>query len=87
MEPRFYSSLNFVGRYDNVARDAQALLERIGAWEEFGKDGWGLLGNESIFHHTAEIHQDVVQGYFNNTEIKNLYKAFEVYNTFPSIIS
>jgi hypothetical protein len=83
MEPRFYPLLNFVGQYENVARDAQNLLERIGAWEEFGKTGWGRSGKESIFQGTTEIQQDVVQQYFNNTEIQKIYKAFEVYETFP----
>ena len=29
--------------------DAKALLESIGAWDDYGKSGWGPYGNESIF--------------------------------------
>jgi hypothetical protein len=83
MEPRFYSSLNFVGHYQNMAREARDLLERIGAWEEFGKEGWGPLGNESIFFDTAEMQEDLVQGYYRDKEIQKLYKPFEVYDTVP----
>jgi hypothetical protein len=49
MEPKYYKYMNFVGRFENAAVDARLLLERIGAWEEYGKSGWGKNGNESIF--------------------------------------
>jgi hypothetical protein len=49
MEPKYYPYINVVGRFENAAADARLLLERIGAWEEYGKSGWGKSGNESIF--------------------------------------
>jgi hypothetical protein len=49
MEPRYFKYLNVVGRFENAAMDARLLLERIGAWEQYGKSGWGKSGNESIF--------------------------------------
>jgi hypothetical protein len=81
IEPRFHSSLNFVGHYQNVAREARDLLEGIGEWEEFGKEGWGPWGNENIFFVTAEMQEDLVQEYYSNTEIQKLYEPFEVNDT------
>jgi hypothetical protein len=49
MEHKFLSTLDFVGHMGDIQRDVQALLESIGAWEEYGKSGWGSFGNESIF--------------------------------------
>ena len=49
MSPKYLKSLNFVGHMESLQQDAKALLHRIGAWEKFGRDGWGLYGNESIF--------------------------------------
>ena len=53
--------MNFIGRMgggaddnDNdenqLQRDARALLERVGAWDEFGATGWGADGTSPIFH-------------------------------------
>jgi hypothetical protein len=50
MEPKYFETLNFIGRYENIKKDALRLLEQIGAWEEYGKSGWGLDGNEAIFN-------------------------------------
>jgi hypothetical protein len=50
MEPKYFKTLNFIGRYENIKKDAPRLLEQIGAWEEYGKSGWGLDGDEAIFN-------------------------------------
>jgi hypothetical protein len=40
MEPKYFKTLNFIGRYENIKKDALRLLEQIGAWEEYGsRDG------------------------------------------------
>ena len=49
MEPQYYQYMTVVGYFENAAVDARLLLQRIGAWEEYGKSGWGKHGNESIF--------------------------------------
>jgi hypothetical protein len=51
MEPRYYRILDFVGKFENssgAGSDAQRLMERIHAWEDFGKTGWGPTGSQSI---------------------------------------
>jgi hypothetical protein len=50
MEEKFVSTLDFIGHMgDNIEMDVKALLESIGAWDDYGKSGWGPFGNESIF--------------------------------------
>jgi hypothetical protein len=34
---------------DTLSQDGIRLMERIGAWEKYGKDGWGPHGNGSMF--------------------------------------
>ena len=49
MEGKYWPKINFVGHMDTVAEDAETLLNRVGAWERFGKTGWGKNGNSSAF--------------------------------------
>lgn len=49
MDAKYLPLLDFVGHLETAARDARILLEEIGAWETYGRTGWGLHGNESIF--------------------------------------
>jgi hypothetical protein len=55
VDPQFLKTLNFVGHLETAHEDAQRLLRRIGAWEEFGRSGWGRYGNESIFESTSHV--------------------------------
>jgi hypothetical protein len=32
--------INFIGNFDTIASDAKRLLERVGAWDKYGADGW-----------------------------------------------
>ncbi len=48
--------INFIGYFDTLERDARCLLERIGAWEEYGANGWGNYGNESFLHGNRAVH-------------------------------
>ncbi|XRB17917.1 fucosyltransferase [Pseudoscourfieldia marina] len=41
--------INFIGDFDNLANDTRRLLERVGAWEEYGRTGWGDDGGKCIF--------------------------------------
>ena len=51
----YSKQLNFVGHLETAERDAKALLQRIGAWEEHGQSGWGKHRNESIFQSTSNV--------------------------------
>jgi hypothetical protein len=44
-----WNTLDFVGHMETVAEDAQLLLKRIGAWDDFGKSGWDGAADRSIF--------------------------------------
>jgi hypothetical protein len=55
LEPKFVPLLNFVGHLETAFEDAKRLLQRVGAWEEHGKTGWGLHGNESIFQSKSYV--------------------------------
>lgn len=55
MEDRFWETIDFVGHIETAAVDTRVLLERLGAWEEFGSSGWGITGNESIFQSISNV--------------------------------
>jgi hypothetical protein len=57
MEAKYYPLLDFVGHLETAGQDAKELLELIGAWDEYGKSGWGPYGNESIFQSNNVIHK------------------------------
>jgi hypothetical protein len=49
MYPKNWKFLNFIGRMGSLHEDAKTLLHKIGAWDEFGSNGWGPNGNMSMF--------------------------------------
>jgi hypothetical protein len=55
LEPKYVPLLNFVGHLETAFEDAKRLLQHVGAWEEHGKTGWGLHGNESIFQSKSYV--------------------------------
>lgn len=55
-EKKYWPFINFVGHFSSQEQDARHLLERIGAWEKFGKSGWGKYGNESMFMSSDVTH-------------------------------
>ena len=54
MEPKYWKFINFVGHTERASHDARILLESIGAWEEYGKSGWGPNGDKAIFEQNTE---------------------------------
>ena len=56
---------SFLGHVETIAKDTERLLRQIGAWEEFGANGWGTDGLSSIFQgkknaaHTTGAHERV----------------------------
>ena len=55
MERKYLHLLNFVGHLETAAEDAKRLLERIGAWEQYGASGWGANGDQSIFASKSDV--------------------------------
>ena len=53
IDNKYLSKLDFIGHSENIASDARQLLEKIGAWKEFGESGWGKHGDESLFESTS----------------------------------
>ena len=49
MEAKYWETINFVGHMETIAHDAEQLLRRVGAWEDYGQSGWGPTGNASMF--------------------------------------
>jgi hypothetical protein len=62
MEPKYVPLINFVGHMEAMEEDAKTLLERIGAWEEYGSSGWGDGGSESIFRSSSSVHHATSSG-------------------------
>lgn len=54
MESKFWKYIDFVGHIERASNDAKKLLQHIGAWDEFGKNGWGTYGNQSIFESSED---------------------------------
>ena len=53
MEEKYWEYINFVGYMENIAEDSRRLLQKIGAWEQFGATGWGNDGSMAIFQSQA----------------------------------
>ena len=58
MDEKFWPLVNFVGNMEDLSTShvARDLLERIGAWEDFGAHGWGENGTESIYQSKSTVH-------------------------------
>lgn len=61
-DKKVWKYMNFIGHMDpghmdpdRVQKDAKALLEKLGAWEEYGATGWGRNGTEAIFARDPQI--------------------------------
>jgi Sulfotransferase family len=53
LEGKYWPLINFVGHMETLYDDAKKLLLQIGAWEEYGKSGWGPTGMDAIFQSVA----------------------------------
>jgi hypothetical protein len=58
MEQKYWKYINFVGHVEHAQQDSKSLLQQIGAWDEYGKSGWGKERNSSIFGRAAMNNQD-----------------------------
>ena len=55
MEEKYIPLLDVIGHMKTMERDAKRLLQRIGAWDDYGASGWGVHGNESIFQSKGTV--------------------------------
>ncbi|CAB9517487.1 carbohydrate [Seminavis robusta] len=56
METKYWKYLNFIGHLETVQQDAKRLLRKIGAWEQYGKNGWGKNETSAIFESADGTH-------------------------------
>lgn len=49
--------INFVGHFDRLQADTQRLLQKVGAWEEYGSKGWPPGGAGMIFQENTARHK------------------------------
>lgn len=56
MESKYWPHINFIGHLESAAQDAEVLLRRVGAWDEYGASGWGSSGQNSIFAENQSPH-------------------------------
>lgn len=54
VDAKYWKYINYIGHLETAEKDTRQLLQKIGAWEEFGKSGWGKYGNTSIFENPAD---------------------------------
>ena len=57
LKPSNWQFINFVGQFHSLEHDARCLLEKVGAWEEYGSNGWGEHGNLSLFQRNTATHR------------------------------
>lgn len=53
VDAKYWPYIDVVSHVETAASDAKALLGKIGAWDEFGKSGWGKDGDLAIFESTG----------------------------------
>jgi hypothetical protein len=73
MEHKYWPYINFIrnSHHSTIAQDAQTLLQKIGAWETFGKTGWGDDGQQPIFlQDYTEKQRQIRRWYSYNLENK-----------------
>jgi len=78
MDTKHWQLVNFVGSMDNLQEDAKKLLERVGAWEKFGRTGWGKDGMSPIFGSDAT---NIVRNHSHGAsdQMKTYYSSPELY--------
>jgi hypothetical protein len=60
MEEKYWPYVNFIGSLEHVHVDSQKLLEKIGAWDDIGKTGWGESGNDRFFAYDKNAFDSVL---------------------------
>lgn len=73
-EAKFWPYINFVGHLETGQQDAEKLLRKIGAWDSFGKSGWGNGTAGAIFQ--SETTSANNQGREHATDAKNKMQQY-----------
>lgn len=79
---KYWKYINFIGHMDTVAQDTKALLTEIGAWDEFGKSGWGVQGQDvAIFTDNKYLsyqkrQKEKVRQYITSAEVEREIDAY-----------
>ena len=85
-EPKFFYSLNFIGRIENAAQDTRQMLIEMGRrnhvndggvdalWNKYCASGWGQNGSEHIFQRISNIRH----GTSSSDKMKQYYNSPEI---------
>ena len=60
LERKYWSYVTHVLHWHRAAQETQQLLQGLGAWEEYGKSGWGSDGTASIFSDSPGAVREVI---------------------------
>jgi hypothetical protein len=78
--------INFVGHFEHLQEDTRRLLERIGAWDQYGAHGWSSVAatdreDGSIFHDNTAQHKtlsrDRMGSYYQDPDLRQ--KVLQLY--------
>ncbi|KAL7453633.1 hypothetical protein ACHAWC_005275 [Mediolabrus comicus] len=83
LDPKYYTTLNFVGHLETAYRDTKLLLDRLhpDAWKKYGATGWGTFRNESIFsssstvNHAQHANQHLLE-YFTGNRVERRVERY-----------
>ena len=77
IDKKFWPYINYVGSFDALESDTRKLLEKIGAWDKYGSNGWN--GNGSIFSRNEAHHKtsagDKISRYYT-AELEETVRRF-----------
>ena len=86
--PKWLPRLDFIGSVENIFEDTKELLQRLGAWEEYGKTGWGGTGEifKGSVHKSHVTNADDKMNQYYTPQLKErvrkiLHKDFEFIET------
>ena len=74
---KHWGIIDFVGSFGNIHNDTKRLLQRIGAWDEFGSYGWGESGTEEIFGSSRTRHATGSESLFYEYYTESLERKVE----------
>ena len=70
--------MNYIGYHETIAEDAKELLEKIGAWDDYGANGWGDDHDGSVFADFASTASELYSKFYEDktvAAVESWYKA------------
>jgi len=67
IDDKWWPYINFVGHMETAAADMEQLLRRVGAWEQYGTNGWGggaIFKSKSTVSHATNAKRKI-EDYYN----------------------